>query len=41
MPGIYRDVTVVRVKKRGVRRIKGDFNRAIVVDNERLKKIKA
>ena len=41
MPGIHRDVTVMRVEKRGVRRIKGDFNRAIAADNERLKKIKA
>ena len=41
IPGLYMDVAIMRMEKRGVRIINGDFNRVIVADNKLPKKFKA
>ena len=41
IPSIHMGVAAMRMEKRGVRTIKGDFNRAIAADNKLLKELKA
>ena len=38
---IHMGVAAMRMEKRGIRTIKGDFNRAIAADNKLLKELKA
>ena len=41
IPSIHMGVAAMRMEKRGIRTIKGDFNRAIAADNKLLKELKA
>ena len=41
IPGIHMGVAAMRMEKRGVLTIKGDFNRAVAADNKLLKELKA
>ena len=41
IPSIHMGVAAMRMEKRGIRTIKGDFNRVIAADNKLLKEIKA
>ena len=41
IPGLYMDVAIMRMEKRGVRIIRSDFNRVIAADNKLLKELKA